>query len=99
MSTKAVRIRSEAQQEINAAFEFYFDRNRNVAEAFLTEVGAAIKAIAEHPQLYSVYTKNTRKRLLDGFPFSVIFKEANGNILVVALAHAKRRPGYWTKRV
>jgi len=34
-----------------------------------------------------------------GFPYSVIFQDKDDNILVVAVAHAKRRPGYWLKRI
>jgi hypothetical protein len=55
--------------------------------------------IAAHPQLYSIYTKNTRRRVLEKFPYSVIFQEKEEVILVAAVAHAKRRPGYWRGRI
>jgi len=65
----------------------------------LTEIGASLKQIASHPQLYPVFTRNTRRRVLEGFPYSVIFQEKADLILVVAVAHAKRRPGYWKARI
>ncbi len=96
---KRIRIRSEAQEEINEAFEWYFRRSPEAADGFLTEIGASMSQIAAHPQLYPPYTKNTRRRVLAGFPYSVIFQEKDDVILVVAVAHAKRRPGYWRGRI
>ena len=99
MTRKRVRIRSEAQEEINAAFDWYFKRNPEAADAFLTEIGASLEQIVSHPQLYPRYTRNTRRRVLAVFPYSVIFQEKDEVILVVAVAHAKRRFGYWLKRI
>jgi plasmid stabilization system protein ParE len=99
MRRKRLRIHSAAQQEINAAFDWYFKRNPNAADGFLTENGASLAHIVSHPQLYPAYTKNTRRRVLAGFPYSVIFPEKDDAILVVAVAHAKRRAGYWRGRI
>ena len=96
---KRLRVHSRAQEEINEAFDWYFKRSPQAAETFLKEIGTSLAQIASHPQLYSSYTKGTRRRVLSGFPYSVIFQEKNDIILVVAVAHAKRRPGYWRKRI
>jgi plasmid stabilization system protein ParE len=99
MKRKPLRIQSQAQEEINEAFEWYFKRSPAAAEAFLAEIAVSMAEIACHPRLYPPYTKNTRRRVLSAFPYSVIFQEKDETILVVAVAHAKRRPGYWKGRV
>ncbi len=99
MKRKGIRIQSQAQEEINQAFDWYFQRNPEAASAFLTEIGASLARIAAHPQLFPVYTKNTRKCVLAKLPYSVIYKEKDEVILIVAIAHAKRRPGYWRGRI
>jgi toxin ParE2 len=99
MNRKSLRIRSEAQEEINAAFEYYFQRSPESADAFLTEVATSLRLIVYQPRLYPSLTKNTRRRVLEGFPYSVIYREKDDIILVLAVAHAKRRPGYWRKRI
>lgn len=99
MKGKSLRIRPEAQEEINATFEWYYQRSPRAADAFLTEVGTTLAQIASQPQLCPVFTKNTRKRALRRFPYSVIFQDREEMILVVAIAHAKRRPGYWSNRL
>ena len=99
MSFKAIRLRPEAELEIEEAFEFYSRESPRIAEQFLNEIDASFKKIQNAPELYPRYTKNTRRRVLGSFPFSVIYQEKEEVILVVAIAHAKRREGYWTKRL
>jgi plasmid stabilization system protein ParE len=96
---KRLRIQSQAQQEINEAFDWYLKRNPEAADAFLTEIGTSLTQIASRPRLYPPYTRNTRRRVLAGFPYFVVFQEKEDIILVVAVAHAKRRHGYWRGRV
>ena len=99
MKRRRLRIHSQAQQEIEEAFDWYFKRSPEAAGAFLDEIDASLAQIASRPQLYPAYTRNTRRRILASFPYSVIFQEKDDVILVVAVAHAKRRPGYWRGRI
>jgi plasmid stabilization system protein ParE len=96
---KRLRVHSQAQEEINEAFEWYFKRSPEAAEAFLAEIGTCLKKIVSHPQIHSPYTRHTRRGMLAKFPYSVIFLEKDEIILIVAVAHAKRRPGYWARRL
>jgi plasmid stabilization system protein ParE len=99
MSPKPIRIRSEAQAEIEEAFEWYRAESRELAERFLTEIGTSLDLIRLHPGLYPMSTRSTRRRVLHTFPYLVIYQEKQDVILVVAVAHAKRRPGFWAKRL
>ncbi len=99
MKRRKLRILAQAQQEIDEAFDWYFKRSPDAADAFLTEIGVALKQIAAQPQLYPAYTTNTRRRLLETYPYSVVFQAKEDMTLIVAVAHSKRRPGYWRKRV
>jgi plasmid stabilization system protein ParE len=96
---KTLRIRSEAREEIDSAFEWYFKRSPKAADAFLAEVDASLLQIASHPQIHPGYTQNTRRCILGKFPYSVVFQEKDDIVLVIALAHAKRRFGYWQGRI
>jgi toxin ParE1/3/4 len=99
MSRKRLRIHSEAQREIADAFDRYFAANREVAARFLDEIESSIKKVVADPSLYPIFGKKARRRVLARFPYSVIFQDKGDVILVVAVAHAKRRPGYWAKRL
>lgn len=99
MTQKVLRIRPEAREEIESAFDWYSERSPKAAVAFLAEIDASLVSIVSHPQAHPPFTKSTRRRILDRFPYSVIFQEKDDIILVVAIAHAKRRFGYWRGRV
>ncbi len=99
MSSKPIRLRSEAEVEIEQAFEYYRRESSRLAERFLNEISRSLENIQRDPRLYPAYTKNTRRRVLGSFPFSVVYQEKEGVILVIAIAHAKRQEGYWAKRL
>ncbi len=99
MSLKPIRLRSETEQEIEDAFEYYRRQSPDAAVRFLNAITQSIRKIQNNPRLYPSYTKNTRRRILGSFPFSVIYQEKEEVILIVAIAHAKRREGYWMKRL
>jgi plasmid stabilization system protein ParE len=98
MISRKLRVHSEAQVEIEEVFERYRQESPLTADRFLAEIGLSLKRIATNPKLYPFYTKNTRRRVLGSFPFSVVYREKEDIILIVAIAHAKRREGYWKKR-
>jgi plasmid stabilization system protein ParE len=98
MTPTILRVHSQAQEEINEAFDWYFIRSREAAEGFLDEVGSCLARIVSGPRLFPVFSKGTRRAVMRSFPYSVIFREKDGAILIVAVAHAKRRLGYWRRR-
>lgn len=91
-------LHPEAIEEARAAREWYSTRNANAALAFMTELDTAIERIEEGPRQWPLYLGETRRYLLHRFPFFVVFREANNRIEVLAIAHGRRRPGYWLGR-
>jgi plasmid stabilization system protein ParE len=48
VKSKRLRIRSEAQQEINEAFDWYFSRSPEIARAFIDEIENSLRFTASH---------------------------------------------------
>jgi plasmid stabilization system protein ParE len=99
VSLKPIRLRLEAELEIEDAFERYREESKSLADRFLDDIDLSLRNIRSAPRLYPPYTHKTRRRVLGSFPFSVIYQEKEDVILIVAIAHAKRREGYWAKRL
>jgi len=85
---------SRAQQEINEAFDWYFERNPKRPTRFSLKCGIVGSDRFSAATLSRLHEEHPQ-RVLQGFPYSVIFQEKDDAILVVAVAHAKLRPGYW----
>jgi toxin ParE1/3/4 len=47
----------------------------------------------------SQYDPRTQRHLLSKFPYSIVYVVRDGDVTVAAVAHAKRRPGYWRERI
>ena len=88
----------EALQEVEAAAHWYAERSATAATAFSEEIDAAESAIVRLPEAWPAFDHGTRRYLLRRFPFSVVYRVEARRILIVAVAHARRRPGYWKMR-
>ncbi len=93
-----VRLHPDAERELRAAFHWYFDRNLIVAESFKAEAKHAIKAIAESPNRWPRLTEAARQYDFPRFPFTIVYRSSPKFVEIIAVAHQKRRPGYWEKR-
>ena len=98
MPTEPSWFRPEAIGEARAAREWYLVRNADAAGAFMAELDTAIARIEQAPSQWSPYLGGTRRYLFHRFPFFVVFRETAARIEIVAVAHARRRPGYWHGR-
>lgn len=95
---KPVELHPKAVVEAEEATAWYFDRNERVALQFVQELDAALSRIAEAPHRWPPYLFGTRRIRLTRFPFLLPYREDALRIIVVAVAHAKRKPGYWNAR-
>src|SRR5262245_37291317 len=87
-----------AREELDASVDFYEARLRGLGERFLAAVEEAIGRIAGSPGAGSALAGQFRKRLVPGFPFSVVYRVEQRRIFIVAIAHQHRRPDYWRRR-
>jgi len=88
----------EAVVEAAAATEWYATRSTTAAAGFETELAEAESAIRMLPNAWPPYDHGTRRCLLRRFPFGVVYRIERTRILIVAVAHGHRRPGYWLDR-
>ena len=95
---KEVELHPRALEESQAAYRWDKERSESAAAAFLAEIDQAIACISEAPVRWPPYLFGARKYLLRRFPFFLVYRETADKIQVVAIAHGRRRPGYWKKR-
>lgn len=98
MASHTVRLHPLAADEAQGARAWYLARNLTVADAFLLELEAGIANIAEGPMRWPRVHGRFRRYVLHKFPFSVVYLERADFIEVIAVAHHRRKPGYWSKR-
>jgi toxin ParE1/3/4 len=94
----AVEVHPLAADEAEAAERWYRERNVTAATRFRRELDRVVELIAERPEAPPPYIAGTRRVLLRRFPFFVVYRVYDRHLQVVAVAQARRRPGYWAQR-
>ena len=98
MSFLSIEIHPEAIAAARGAREWYEARSDDAARAFLAELDLGIESVRTSPEAYLPYLYGTRCYLLRRFPYLIVYRVTGTTIQVVAVAHGRRRPGYWRAR-
>ena len=94
-----IEYHPEASDEIANAFDWYSSVNEEVGERFKVELERAEELVIRSPKSWGPYVHGTQGFRFRGFPFVMAFIVRDCRIIVVAVAHTRRRPGYWRDRL
>jgi plasmid stabilization system protein ParE len=95
----AIRFLAEAAEELQVAVEYYDSQAAGLGREFALEVQRLSELIAENPHIGSQVRAHIRRRALRRFPFYVLYTVEEDDVLILAVAHHRRAPGYWRDRV
>lgn len=98
MNSFDVEVLPQAEAEAREAFLWYFDRSTIAADAFRAEVFDAIDRLSKTARDWPEDEDGTRHYHLRHFPYTVMYEVIDQNVIVFAIAHQRRRPGYWQGR-
>ncbi len=78
-----------------AAARYYESQSPGLGSEFLDEIEHATHALAAQPQAAPIVRNDIRRRLLTRFPFGLLYQTEDTRIVIIAVMHLRRRPGYW----
>ena len=93
-----VRYHPDAVSELNEARQWYRGRSEVVAQAFILELSRSIDEISLSPETWPKVHDQLRRYRLPRFPYSIVYRIEHGTVFVTAIAHQRRRFGYWKDR-
>ncbi len=93
-----IRFLEPARDEFLAAVDFYEQQAAGLGDEFTAEVEQGLTTVEQTPQIGVPYIRNTRRLLLRRFPYNIVYIVESDAIVIIAVAHQRRRPGYWAKR-
>ena len=95
----ALRFLPQAQAELLHEVTYYSAARPGAGTRFQAAFEDALALVQAHPSGGAPSAHGTRSVLLKGFPFSLVYRPSATELLVVAIAPHRRRPGYWLDRV
>ncbi len=88
-----------ASQEYLQALRWYASRSPRAAQHFRDAINQALQRIAAAPQSGPVYRGPYRWMGTRRFPYIIYYRIVSSTeVLIIAVAHRRRRPGYWMRR-
>lgn len=93
------RLHPDAEEELSEAIRCYEDVEPGLGQDFAVEIYSAVQRAVANPRAWTVLDGEVRRSLVRRFPYGVLYAEDDGGILVVAVMHLHREPGYWKGRV
>ncbi|HEX3243884.1 MAG TPA: type II toxin-antitoxin system RelE/ParE family toxin [Chloroflexota bacterium] len=93
-----VRFHSEAEQDLAESARYYEQRRYGLGTRFVASVEQAVEVLREHPNAGVQVDRIHLQISVPRFPFTVIYRIAQDLVVVIAVAHRRRRPGYWRYR-
>jgi plasmid stabilization system protein ParE len=89
----------EASDEVAEAFDWYSEIDPEVGDRFKLELDRAEQFVGRSPEAWGPYLHDTRGFRFRGFPFVMAYIVRDERIIVIAVAHTRRKPGYWRDRL
>ena len=93
-----VAFHPEAEAEFYEAIDYYEQVEVGLGYDFAIEVYSTIENILTFPDAWTIMENNIRRCLTNRFPFGIVFHHQNDEILILAVMHLNKRPGYWKDR-
>lgn len=91
-------VHADAEIEILEALAWYAERSALAARAFVQELMSMVVLADRSPETWPRSFGNTRRIVFPHFPFDLVFRMRGETLEIVAVAHQRRRPFYWSNR-
>ena len=103
-SARSYRFHPGAAKELAQAIKRLKTENLKAAEAFEKKISEALELLLIHPGIGRVIIESRGRRIrgkpLTGpFRFTIVYADLPERIFILAVAHQRRRPGYWRSRL
>lgn len=93
------RLLAGAKRELHAAASRYERERDGLGDEFLDKSLRVLRRLERYPRSGPRTLGGYRRALLRRFPFALVYRAAGAGIIIVAIVHLKRKPGYWRRRV
>jgi len=94
-----IRFLTMAETEVDEAVSWYHEQSEDEGLKFLDELDRAVRVVSAYPLIAAEIEPDIRSFFFRRFPYSLIYGIDEEAIIVIAVAHQSREPGYWVDRV
>lgn len=95
---KNIRFLDQATEDFQTAVDYYNSERPGLGYEFANEIRTTLARINSFPEVWPVIDNGIRKCIVKRFPYALIYSIQNDLIVIIAVMHMKRKPGYWDNK-
>lgn len=100
MSKMTLEFDQAAEAKFYDIIDYYKQFDPSLPYDFIQEFEDTVQHLINFPEAGQPYLRQTKRVFLNRFPYSLVYKIYNDELIIVfAIMHMKRKPGYWEKRI
>lgn len=88
-----------AEEELFEAINYYEECAEGLGFEFAREVYQAVQNIISFSSAWPLFSRNTRRCIINRFPYGVIYQTIDNEIYIIAIMHLHKKSRYWEERV
>jgi toxin ParE1/3/4 len=92
-------VRDEARRELIEARDYYDDQRRGYGLRFVEAVEREFAFLLQFENIGKSVGGGVRRRTLRDWPYGIFYRLRDDELIIIAVAHHRRRPGYWRSRL
>lgn len=92
-------LHPQANDEAIEAASFYESRRAGLGAQWIEKLESAFETLREFPELGAPFERGTRIFRVEKFPYGIVYQCYPDHLFIIAVAHSKRKPGYWMERL
>ena len=93
--SRTLVVEPEAEAEIDQAAHWYGQHRETARVDFLLAIDKAIDFLREYPEQYQIVYRQTRRALVDGYPYALFYMVTKTHVIVLACIHTARDSNIW----
>lgn len=94
-----IEFHPEALAEFEDAACYYANCQKGLESRFIFSIESALSQIQKTPTRWRVFEEDVRRYLTRVFPYAVLYTIEKNYVLIIAVMHCRREPGYWRHRL
>lgn len=96
---KHLRFDPRARRDIDEAIGYYAEAYSPACVGLLDAIEHVLHLLCHHPDAGTIVRRGARKWPLSKYPYLIVYRVQGDDLVVLAVAHMKRRSGFWLERL
>ena len=92
-------IQPEAQSEYEDGISEFKKIKKELARRFAKEVKKSLKLLRKMPKIHGIVVRDIRRAVVRGFPYVILYRVTDTEVIVLAIFHTRRDPSDWQSRI